>query len=152
MSARLTLARFLPYRANRLAQGISDSLSRIYMERFGISVPEWRVLVTLAEYPELRASQITGLTAMDKVRVSRAVAGLARRDLLQRRPCEEDSRAAWLSLTTGGQSLYRRIEPEVLAWEADFLEPLSKGQRAQLFELLDTLDQRLQTLEAQTAD
>lgn len=151
MPPRLSLDRFLPYRTNRLAQGISDSLSRIYMERFGILVSEWRVLVTLAEFGELRATQITGMTAMDKVRVSRAVAGLDRRGFLQRRPCEQDSRASWLSLTAAGQDLYRRVEPEVLAWEADFLAPLSAGQRQQLFDLLDTLDRRLQTLDGQRA-
>lgn len=147
MTPRLTLGEFLPYRANRLAQGISDSLSRIYAERFAIAVPEWRVLVTLAEFSELRASQITGLTAMDKVRVSRAVAGLEQRELLQRRPCSEDSRASLLSLTAAGRRLYRRIEPEVLAWEEAFLAPLTGDERKQLFQLLDTLDRRLQNLD-----
>jgi len=85
MSDTLTLQHFLPYRCNRLAEQISVSLSRIYVDQFGISVAEWRVLVTLAQEGELRAKNIGQLTNMDKVRVSRAVSALNNKKLLKRR-------------------------------------------------------------------
>ncbi|HEY7775834.1 MAG TPA: MarR family transcriptional regulator [Kineobactrum sp.] len=143
MSQSLSLARFLPYRCNSLAQKISISLSRIYVDRFGITVPEWRVLVTLAEYGELQSRRIGELTNMDKVRVSRAVSGLCERGLLQRRPCDRDSRVSYLRLGDAGITLYQRIEPEVLAWEAELLQPLSATERESLFALIDKLDLRL---------
>lgn len=143
MQPALSLTRFLPYRCNTLARKISVSLSRIYTERFGISIAEWRVLVTLAEYGELLAKQIGELTSMDKVQVSRAVAGLQGRGLLQRRPCERDSRAALLCLSTAGAKLYRRIEPEALAWEQSLLAPLEPAERDTLFALIDKLELQL---------
>jgi DNA-binding MarR family transcriptional regulator len=146
MSPTLSLDHFLPYRCNNLAQKISLSLSRIYVDRFGITIPEWRVLVTLAKYGERQAKQVGELTSMDKVRVSRAVAGLQQRGLLLRRPCSRDSRAAWLCLSEAGEVLYQRIEPQALAWEAELLEPLSGEEREALFGLIDKLELRLETL------
>lgn len=143
MQHALSLTRFLPYRCTALARKISVSLSRIYTERFGISVPEWRVLVTLAEYEELQAKQIGELTSMDKVQVSRAVAGLQGRGLLQRRRCERDSRAALLRLSAAGADLYQHIEPEVLAWEQSLLAPLAPAERTTLFALIDKLELQL---------
>lgn len=143
MDDKLSLRQFLPYRCNSLAQRISVSLSRIYVRRFGITVPEWRVLVTLAEYGELQSKQIAAHTSMDKVRVSRAVAAMSDKGLVSRRPCDRDSRAAHLTLTGEGIALYRRIVPEALAWEEQLLEPLSATEREDLFALLDKLDGRL---------
>lgn len=146
MSNKLSLQQFLPYRCNSLAKNISESLSRIYVDRFGITVPEWRVLVTLAEHSELQSKQIGLHTNMDKVRVSRAVASLQGRGLLARRPCERDSRASLLSLNHDGHALYQRIEPEALAWEQALLAPLTGAEQQQLFGLIDKLDGRLAEL------
>ncbi len=148
MNESLRLGQFLPYRCNALAQQISLSLSRIYVERFDITVPEWRTLVTLAEYGVLSAKQVGALTSMDKVRVSRAVALMERKRLLQRSPCAEDSRSQLLELTPEGLALYRRIEPEALGWEAQLLAPLDSAERRALFALLDKLEERLAELAA----
>lgn len=146
MDDKLSLRQFLPYRCNSLAQKISVALSRIYVQRFGITVPEWRVLVTLAEYGELQSKQVAAHTNMDKVRVSRAVAAMADKALVSRRPCDRDSRAAFLTLTEEGLALYRRIVPEALAWEEQLLAPLSPPERELLFGLLDKLDGRVAEL------
>lgn len=152
MNDSLSLQQFLPYRCNSLAQKISVSLSRIYVQRFGISVAEWRTLVTLAEHGELQAKQVASHTSMDKVRVSRAVATMREKGLLSSRPSERDSRAVHLRLTAAGQDLYRRIVPEALAWERELLAPLSASESASLFDLLDRLELRLQELEKQGTD
>lgn len=146
MDDKLSLREFLPYRCNSLAQRISVSLSRIYVRRFGITVPEWRTLVTLAEYGELQSKQIAAYTEMDKVRVSRAVATMSDKGLISRRPCDRDSRAAFLKLTEEGLALYRRIVPDALAWEERLMAPLSETERETLFGLLDKLDGRLQEM------
>ena len=46
----LRLEEFLPYRLNVVASLVSQALSRIYSARYGIAVPEWRVLVTLGQH------------------------------------------------------------------------------------------------------
>src|SRR5512147_221812 len=83
--APLALDRFLPYRLSVLANTVSTSIARVYARRFGLSVPEWRVMAVLGMSPPLTAGDVCGRTAMDKVRVSRAVARLLRGGLLDRR-------------------------------------------------------------------
>ncbi len=146
MDDKLSLQQFLPYRCNSLAQRISVSLARIYVQKFGITVPEWRTLVALSEYGELQSKQIAAHTSMDKVRVSRAVASMTDKGLLSRRPCDRDSRAAFLALTEAGLELYQRIVPEALAWEERLLAPLSEQEQRALFSALDKLDLRLAEL------
>jgi hypothetical protein len=42
--ARLDLFRFVPFRLNRLAAEVSAALSGEYQERYGLDIPEWRVM------------------------------------------------------------------------------------------------------------
>ncbi|MEP0201491.1 MAG: MarR family transcriptional regulator [Halioglobus sp.] len=148
MTKKLNLAQFLPYRCNNLAEQISFSLSRIYVERFGVSVAQWRILATLGDGSEMQAKEIGRVTNMDKVRVSRAVTSLRSRGLLERKPCDTDSRAALLSLSSEGQHLYRRIAPEALRWEEQLLQPLSHAERQSLFGMIEKLETRLGEMEA----
>ena len=48
--APLKLEHFLPYQLNVVSSLVSQALSRVYARRYGIGVPEWRVLVTLGQY------------------------------------------------------------------------------------------------------
>ncbi len=148
MPAELVLSEFLPYRCTRLAERISHSLSRIYTREFDVSIPQWRILATLAEGGELQAREIGARTSMDKVRVSRAVSGLVERGLLQRRRCERDSRSSQLSLTAAGARLYRRIAPRALEWEQRLVAELDAGERRALFHVLGKLEHRLNEIEA----
>jgi len=141
------LEQFLPYRLSELAERVSRALAATYSEEFGSSVAEWRVLATLATQDALRASEISGRTNLDKVRVSRAVARLRQRDLLEAQRSSRDQRARNLSLTAAGRSLFEQIAPRVLAWEAQVLESLSTGEREALGRSLSLLAQRLDALE-----
>src|SRR5688500_7671037 len=74
--AVLALARFLPYRLSVRSNRISPAISGIYVDRFGLSITEWRVIAVLGRFPGLSANEVADRTAMDKVAVSRAVARL----------------------------------------------------------------------------
>ena len=73
----LELERFLPYRLSVVSNRISTVIARVYAQRFGLTVPEWRVMAVLGRFGAMSASAVCERTAMDKVRVSRAVARLA---------------------------------------------------------------------------
>ncbi len=147
MSDSLKLATFLPYRCVNLAERVSQALSRIYVRQFGIDIPQWRILATLAEHRSLLARDIGRITHMDKVRVSRAVKALQGRELLSREVSPQDSRAAILTLTPEGRDLYQRIAPLAREWEQRLLEPLSQEEREMLFEVFGKLDQRIGEIE-----
>ncbi|MEZ5675008.1 MAG: hypothetical protein R3D81_07140 [Thalassovita sp.] len=42
------LTQFTPYKLALAAQLLSEALARQYRQRFGISIPDWRVLVHLS--------------------------------------------------------------------------------------------------------
>ena len=72
----LRLEAFLPYRLSVLSNTVSRGISKAYAKD-GLSVHEWRVMAVLGRFPGIPASEVAKRTAMDKVRVSRAVASLA---------------------------------------------------------------------------
>ena len=57
-AAPLKLEEFLPYRLNVVASLVSQALSRIYVDRYGIGVPEWRILVTLGEFETMYSTDL----------------------------------------------------------------------------------------------
>jgi DNA-binding MarR family transcriptional regulator len=142
----LELDRFLPYRLSVLANTMSVAIATAYAERFGLSIPEWRVMAVLAQEPGLSAAEVATRTAMDKVAVSRAVASLVRARRIERSTQATDRRRSRLQLTTKGQAVYREVVPFALAYEDAVLRGLPAGVRRTLDELLDDLLERARTL------
>lgn len=136
----LALGDFLPYRLNRLAARVSKALAGVYSERFSLTIAQWRVLATLQAEAGLTARDVASRSALDKVAVSRAVAALADRGLLERRPMSEDGRSSRLRLSRRGTGLFRRIAPLALAWEEQLLAPLTRSERQELLRLLGKLE------------
>lgn len=142
----LALERFLPYRLSVITNRISGALSRHYAARFGISIPEWRVIANLGRYPGLSANQVAERSAMDKVTVSRAVAGLERKGLLERVRDGDDKRRSRLTLSARGTDVYVEIAPLALGFERDLLTALTPDEAAQLDRIIDKLNAKMNDL------
>ena len=121
----LKLEDFLPHRLNVLSSLVSQALTRVY-GRYGIGIPEWRVLVTLGENGVMTGKAVGAHTHMHKTKVSRAVAQLEQRKLLTRRANRADLREAFLSLTPAGRAVYEELAPSAL----EFTDPARRGGRA----------------------
>ncbi|MBB6252631.1 MarR family winged helix-turn-helix transcriptional regulator [Nitrospirillum iridis] len=143
MPPDLQLNRFLPYRLNILSKKVSLALATRYQERFGLSIPEWRVFATLGQEQPLSSNDIVERTAMDKAKVSRAVNRLVECGLLDRQPHPRDQRLLRLSFSARGRDLYTQVAPEALAWEKQLLSVLTEAERAQLWALMERLEQRV---------
>ena len=141
-AAPLRLEQFLPYRLNVVASFVSQALSRIYSERYGIGVPEWRLLVTLGQYGTMTAKQIGTHSHMHKTKVSRAVAYLEKRKLLLRRPNREDMREAFLSLTAAGRAMYEELAPHALDFARRLTDILTPTDREAFNRALRQLTER----------
>jgi len=141
--ARLDLDRFLPYRLSVLSNRVSGAIARHYSDRFGLSIPEWRVMAVLGQLPNLApglsARDVASRTAMDKVQVSRAVASLEKARRVARATDAGDRRITRLSLSAKGRAIYDEIVPLALHLEAVFLAALSPEERATLDALMDKL-------------
>lgn len=135
----LELERFLPYRLSVLSNTISKSIARLYADRFGITIPEWRIIAVLARFGPGSAADICGTTAMDKVQVSRALQRLTDAKLASRTIDKADRRRAVVDLTAKGRAVYDEIVPLALSREAVLLDGLSTAERSQLDTILTKL-------------
>ena len=144
---RLDIEHFLPYRLSVASNAVSGLIARAYQDRFGLSVPQWRLICVLAEDGALTQGQIVARTVMDKVTVSRAAQGLLNRHLVVRSDHHADGRSHVLALSPQGRSLYAEIAPLALAYEAALISGLSPSE----VELVKRLLARLQSVAGQLA-
>ena len=150
-NAPLKLEQFLPYRLNVVASLVSQALSRIYADRYGIGVPEWRVLVTLGQYGMMTGKGIGAHSHMHKTKVSRAVALLEKRKLVTRRANRADLREAFLALTPAGRAMYDDLAPIALDFAHRLSEVVDPADRAAFERAVDRLIERSAKLAAEFA-
>jgi len=135
----LKLDSYLPYRLSTASNAVSVLIARAYEDRFGLSIPQWRVICVLAEDGAATQVQIVARTVMDKVTVSRATQGLVKRRLVARSENKADGRSHVLALTPEGQSLHAEIAPLALAYEAALISGLAPEDVTLLKRLLARL-------------
>jgi DNA-binding MarR family transcriptional regulator len=136
----LQLGDFVPFRLNRLAAEVSEHLATIYRERFGLEIPEWRVMVTVGPERGCTAQYIARSTRMHKTRVSRAIAHLEKRGLMTRVTSSADRREMGLRLTKAGRRVYAELVPLALERESILLACLTREQLRAFTMGLDCLE------------
>lgn len=134
--ATLHLTRFLPYRLSVLANTVSHTVAKLYEKRFGITIPEWRIIAVLGSGETLSAGEIAQRTAMDKVQVSRAISRMLDSALILRESGDTDRRKALLTLTPKALDIYAQIVPLALAYEAQLTTALTEEESNLLDRLL----------------
>jgi len=144
--APLRLDGFLPYQLNVASNLVSQALSRLYAERYGIGVPEWRVLVTLGEFETMTGKAVGEHSHMHKTKVSRAVALLEKRKLVMRRVNRSDLRESFLSLTPEGRAIYEELAPGAAAFAQYLVEAIDPGDRDAFARALQCLIERAKPL------
>lgn len=147
----LDLDRFVPYRLSVLTNRVSNAIARTYSERFGLSIPEWRVMAVLGQASGLSAGEVARRTEMDKVQVSRAVATLVKRRRVQKQSDSADGRVTRLALTARGRAIYDEIVPHALELEEEFLAALEGDEREALNGLLAKLSRHAAQLHERMA-
>ncbi|TPE61140.1 MarR family transcriptional regulator [Sandaracinobacter neustonicus] len=135
----LRLQDFLPYRLSIASNAVSDRVAHAYQARFGLKIPEWRVIAVVAEQGRATQAGLVAATQMDKMTISRAVGALVERGLLVRSTAD-DRRTLQLALTEDGKALHSEIAPLALGIEAELLAGFSESERAQLLALLARLE------------
>jgi DNA-binding MarR family transcriptional regulator len=135
----LNLQAFLPYRLSIASNAVSARIAREYQSRFGLKIPEWRLMAVLGEGKALTQRELVAATLMDKVTVNRAAKALAERALVERHAHGSDGRSHHLTLSAAGKALYEEIVPAALAMERKLLAALGDDERAALDAMLATL-------------
>jgi len=147
MSDELILEKFLPYRLSILSNTVSTTIAQVYEKRFGLSIPEWRVIAILGRYPGLSAVEVAERTLMDKVAVSRAVTKLVKNGRLDREFADADRRRSILNLSEEGRRVHDEIAPLALRFERDLLEGISDEDTKKLSVIMEQLLTRARLLD-----
>jgi len=141
---RLDLFKFVPFRLNRLAAEVSAALSSEYQERYGLDIPEWRVLATLGFRNQACSAQyIAHCTRTHKSTISRAVTALMRRQLVERVANKDDRREFTLRMTRKGKALYAKLIPRLLRKEREIMSCLNAKEQTDFARLLGKIEDSL---------
>lgn len=117
--------------------------SRVYGERFGVSVPELRVLRLLAQSSGATNADICQAWSMDKGLCSRTVTALAERGLIVKMSDKADRRLTRLKLSAAGQEAIDQMEPIRRARRAQLRAALESDEYEALFRIFARIEEML---------
>jgi DNA-binding MarR family transcriptional regulator len=135
---RLGVVQFPTFYMLRLASYAKFSLSRRYLEPYGLSLPEWRLLTLVADFSPVAFADIATLTLMDKGQVSRTLRSLQRRGWVTISPAPERrsvGRAGGVnprvvvSLAPAGKALHEQILPVAREHQVRLINLLTPEER-----------------------
>lgn len=152
MNQSTRLADFLPYQLSVTSNAVSGRISQEYRERFGLNVPEWRVMAVLGDAGTLTQRELTEFTLMDKVAVNRACKVLEERGLAARQPNDRDGRSHLLELTDAGREMHGAIMPLALEMERRLFSTFSEEERQAFRSLLARVKEEVRDLDAEGID
>ena len=142
---------FLSFRLGRLNTLLQRETTRRYLDPFGLTHPEWRVLARLNGHVSIEMSQLTLTSLMDKAGISRAVEMLLGKGLAQRHAHPANAKRRIVAITPAGRRAMRKVLPLALREQAALLRLLSAQERTMLDGVLSRLTQALQgSAEVQT--
>ncbi|HZQ74830.1 MAG TPA: MarR family winged helix-turn-helix transcriptional regulator [Burkholderiales bacterium] len=126
-----------------LVHVLSSLIGRAFHGRIaaahGLSLAEWRVMITLAKHPGASAADIVERWAMQPMMASRAIRTLEGRGWIARKRRSDDRRSFSLSLTAAGRRAHGRVAPDANARYRELLGCLSAAQAAALDRALQRL-------------
>jgi DNA-binding MarR family transcriptional regulator len=146
------LADFLPYQLSVTSNAVSGRIAGEYRTRFGLKVPEWRVMAVLGDSGPMTQRQLTAFTLMDKVAVNRACKDLEERGLASREPNTKDGRSHLLDLTDAGRQMHGEIMPLALEMERRLFANFSVEEIEAFRSLLLRIKEEVRDLHAEGID
>ncbi len=146
------LEEFLPYQLSIASNAVSSLIAERYRKRFGLKIPEWRVMAVLGDAGALTQRALTEATLMDKVAVNRACKVLEDRGLVARAPNANDGRSHLLTLTAEGQAIHDEVMPLARATERELFEGFSEQEQRALRTLLRRMRERASSLGADASN
>lgn len=146
------LADFLPYQLSVTSNAVSGRIALEYRSRFGLKVPEWRVMAVLGDSGAMTQRQLTAFTLMDKVAVNRACKELEERGLVSREPNAKDGRSHLLELTAAGRQMHGEIMPLALEMERRLFSNFTANEIEAFRSLLVRIKEEVRDLHAEGID
>lgn len=102
----------------------------------GLAGGEVALVCLIGQNPGLSQKALAEAVVLRKSALTKHVNDMETAGLIERRKVGGDLRLNTLWLTAKGEALYDGVRTDMIALQDDFLSPLSRGERAILFELL----------------
>lgn len=121
---------------------IASHLKRVpgaYANSVGLTLPQWRLLSTVAHHGSLPLKQLAEISASDKALVSRTVKELAGKGLVQTASMNSGDRSLACHVTPKGAKLVDVVLPLARSRHARLLLALDKEDRVRLYGILQKL-------------
>ena len=118
-------------------------------QRPALTTAQWRIISILANHPSLLATEISRISMLDEVAVSRALSVLARRGFIERKRNRQDKRSREVSLTASGWRYYAAIMPRMREQNEIVRGVFSQTELTALYGALDRIDGLFKELSAQ---
>lgn len=123
----------------RLANSIKSNLTKRYLERFELTLPEWRVLGLVARYSPAPFSELVSRSSMDKGQLSRTLRQVERRGFIRTAPIPVERRS---NRSRNAARMEVRITPKGTALCARVI-PAAREAQMVLLSMLDAEEKRI---------
>ena len=137
---------YLTWTANKMSSGASA----LYRKRFGIGIADWRIMALLAVESWIPAGRISEVIGLDKAVISRSVAFMQKRGLVETRFRDNNQRRQFIALTKKGLELHDRVVDVAREREEFLLAELSEEERRTVVDLLARIHARAVLLTGST--
>jgi DNA-binding MarR family transcriptional regulator len=133
----LSVGDFITTVTSRVANALRRTITVPYSERFGLSVPEWRMLSVLADAREMSFADLVVQAVADKAQVSRTLRRLTERGLVS---MHNEGNPRWKQLrcrvTDEGLALYEHIMPIARQAQAAMIRKMTREERVATYRAL----------------
>lgn len=128
---------YLTYKLDVIKILVLNAAEPLYRKACGLRVKEIRLLRLIHDYPNITSSELKVKLVLDKTLLSKYLAGLEQRGMIEKIPDKQDNRIQQLRLTATGEEAWQTCETIGRGLEAKFFHQMSGQEWDQLHHLLD---------------
>jgi DNA-binding MarR family transcriptional regulator len=132
------LESLLSFRLAVMQRLLDRQMARI-LERHSLSLPAYRVLITIEAFDEIAAADLVRLVAVDKGQISRCCQELLSTGLITSRPDPRSARRKLLRLSETGAATLAALKPDVDARNKALDAELDAAERTALDQAISKL-------------
>jgi MarR family transcriptional regulator, lower aerobic nicotinate degradation pathway regulator len=129
----------MPGHLIRRSQQIAVALFMEETAAFGVTPVQYAALVAIREQPDVDATRLSLLIALDRSTIGSVLERLESKGLIRRRSGADDRRIKLLRITERGSALLTRIGTAVERAQERMLAPLAPTERRQFMTMLTRL-------------
>ncbi len=130
---------YVNFQLSRLSHNLTRQSHKVLAAGWDLGVPEWRCLALLTTLGPSGINRMAQISGMDKGQVSRTVAALETKGLVEVRSRLDDKRQIEVALTEAGSATSAGIQPYMKRRNDFLLSALTRRERDLLFRCIGKL-------------